>query len=453
MEVLDKYSGEKIGEIQLDNRAAIDEKINNAHVFFQKFKNADVEIRRTWITAMVDVLKKHKTYLTDLIAKEAGKPLFYAKVELDRCIRTSELGLNYFDLLAEHKAEIDLSGTTFTEGVIKRYPVGVIFGISPFNFPLNLALHKIIPALAAGNPILIKPSPYTPLSLIFLIEEFNKVVSETGLLTVVNCSNEDAEYIVKHPLINLVSFTGSDKVGWHIKSLIPKKKVILELGGNAAVYVDDSADLKGLALTIAKAATLYAGQICISTQRVFVHENLYDSFKEELIEAFKGISSGNPFDNVTNGPLIDHVHLERLLNWINKAEKKHQKILVGGNKISDNPAMLSPTLVECTNMDIELFQEEAFGPVAVLQKVRDYQEAAACINNSRYGLQAGVYTNNESVMDYMFEHLDVGGLIINGVPGFRKDEMPYGGIKDSGFGREGIRYAIEEMTELKLCIR
>lgn len=452
MEVLDKYSLEKIDEIVYDGRLEIQAKIKEAHSYFLEYRISPTSVRGNHIQVIIDLLKKHRSYLSELISREAGKPLFYAEAELDRCIRTASLGLTYFETVGRQKIKVDLEDTPFKESFTERFPVGVIFGISPFNFPLNLAIHKIIPAIASGNTILIKPSPYTPLCLNFLINEANKKLPK-GLITMINCSNEDAEFIVKHPTIKLVSFTGSDKVGWHIKSLVPKKKVILELGGNAAVYVDESADLNELATTLAKAATLYAGQICISTQRIFVHRNIYDHFKSLLTTAFNSISSGKPLNNAVNGPLIDKVHLERLSKWIENARKKEQSILAGGSSISITPPILAPTLIECTDPTIELFQEEAFGPVAVLQKVNNCRDAISAINNSRYGLQAGIFTTNKNVQEEMYRDIDVGGLIINGIPGFRKDEMPYGGVKDSGFGREGIRYAMEEMTELKLFIR
>lgn len=452
MDVLNKYSGEKIGQIEILTREQIDQKITDASVFFKENKCSDITDRKIWISAIINVLTDNRNYLTNLISEEAGKPLFYAKAELDRCIRTAQLGLEYFDLIKPHQISVDLKNTSFESSFTQRFPIGVIFGISPFNFPLNLALHKIIPAIATGNSIIIKPSPLTPLSLNFLIEKVNSSLP-SGLLAIVNCSDADAEYVVKHPLIKMVTFTGSDKVGWHIKSLIPKKKVTLELGGNAAVYIDRSSHLKGLPLTIAKAATLYAGQICISTQRIFVHEEIYNQFKSELIDAFNSISSGDPKENATNGPLIDYAHLKRLTDWISDAQESGAKILCGGNKISEFPPLLSPTLIEGGSASMKLFTEEAFGPVAVIQSVTNFQEATEMINNSKYGLQAGIFTNDLQVQNYMFENLEVGGVIFNGVPGFRKDEMPYGGVKDSGFGREGIFYAMEEMTEIKLGIR
>ncbi|CAG5079450.1 aldehyde dehydrogenase family protein [Parvicella tangerina] len=452
MKVLDKYSNKTIGTIDLDDRIIIEQKLQQATDFYQNYKLSDSQTRKKYIEVIISCLKAHKNKLVELISQETGKPIFYAKSELDRSIRTAELGLKYFNKTAIQELDIDLKDTSFKESFYRRFPVGIVFGISPFNFPLNLALHKIIPAIASGNVILIKPSPYTPLTLDFLVKEINQTVPK-GLVTITHCSNENAEFIVKHPKTNLISFTGSDQVGWHIKSLVPKKKVILELGGNAAVYIDESAELTGLATKIAKATTLFAGQICISTQRIFVHEHIYEDFKEALIAAFKQVTSGNPIDNVTNSPLIDEVHLRRLLDWIKEAEDSGGKILVGGQAQSTQPPILAPTLIEGGSSSIKLFTEEAFGPVGVLNAVRDYEAGAYQINNSKYGLQAGVFTTSAKVKDYMFDHLDVGGVIINGIPGFRKDEMPYGGIKDSGFGREGILYAMEEMTEIKLCIR
>ncbi len=451
MEINDKYSAQIIGEIVLDNRDTIDQKIEEATTLFATYQKSPVTLRTEYIQEIVKALQKNRDYLTELIVKEAGKPLFYAKSELDRCIRTAQLGLQYFEHLSRQSISVDLNSTPFNDAFVQRFPVGVVFGISPFNFPLNLALHKIIPAIASGNTILIKPSPFTPLSLDFLIHEVNKNLP-SGLVTVIHSSNEDAEYIVKHPNTKIISFTGSDQVGWHIKSLIPKKKVILELGGNAAVYVDRSASQEDLAKTIADSCILYAGQICISTQRIYVHGAIYDTFKAELIQAFENTSSGNPMDNVLNGPLIDQVHLERLTNWINEAVKGGANLLVGGSPLSTAPPLLAPTLLEGGDTQANVFQEEAFGPVAVLQKVVDHHEAARQINDSKYGLQAGIFADNPEVQEVLFNQLEVGGVIFNGVPGFRRDEMPYGGIKDSGFGREGIQYAIEEMTELKLGI-
>lgn len=452
MEVFDKYSEQKIGEVTIDERSNIDIKIELAKRFFESYRLSTFETRKVYLQVIIDILIKHKDKLTNLIVEEAGKPLFYAKSELDRCIRTAELGLNYFDQLQMQKVNVDLEKTDFSQAHTKRFPLGIIFGISPFNFPLNLALHKIIPAIASGNVILLKPSPYTPLSLDFLIKKVNKHLPK-GLLTIVHCSNDNAEYIVKHQSVRMVSFTGSDQVGWHIKSLIPKKKVALELGGNAAIYVDKSAKADGLAKVIAESIALYAGQICISTQRIFVHEAIYISFKTALIKAFQNISSGTPKDNVYNSPLIDKIHLNRLARWIENAQRNGSQLLVGGKAVSMSPPILAPTLLEGGSLDTELFQEEAFGPVGVLHAVENEKKAAQMINNSKYGLQAGFFATDKKVEDYLFNHLEVGGIIVNGVPGFRRDEMPYGGIKDSGFGREGIAYAIDEMTELKLCIR
>lgn len=452
MDVFDKYSGEFIGKVTVDNRDSIKEKLISAQRAFTTYKNSSFETRMKYILTIVDYLRENADRLTELITKEAGKPFFYAKAEIDRCIRTSELGLKYFDALERKDINVDLTETSFQESFTQRFPIGIVFGISPFNFPLNLALHKIIPALAAGNVVIIKPSPFTPLSLDLLINEINNTLP-AGLVNIVHCSNEDAEYMVKHPLTKVISFTGSDQIGWHIKSLVPKKRVTLELGGNAAVFVDKSADLNSLAQKLATATNLYSGQICISTQRIFVHTDIYDSFKSELIAALEGINSGNPKDNVINGPLIDPIHLDRLLKWIKEAQNEGGTILYGGESISEQPPILSPTLVEVESTAVKLYQEEAFGPIAILRRVNDHLEATEMINNSKYGLQAGIFTTDSAVQDYMFNYLDVGGLIINGVPGFRKDEMPYGGIKDSGFGREGILYAIEEMTELKLGIR
>jgi acyl-CoA reductase-like NAD-dependent aldehyde dehydrogenase len=452
MEVFDKYSKEIIGTIDFELWESINSKIETAHKRFQTYRHSSHIERVQYIQIIVDALIENKDHLATLIAKEAGKPLFYAINELERCIRTAQLGVAYFEILEVQNVNIDFSGTPHSKGTTKRFPIGVIFGIAPFNFPLNLALHKIIPALASGNCIIVKPSPYTPLSLTFLMNKINEKLPK-GLVQMVNCSNELAEKIVLHETIKMISFTGSAAVGWHIKSLVPKKKVTLELGGNAAVFVDDKTDFTSIAEKVANGCFLYAGQICISTQRIYVHENSYENFKKALIESTSKITSGNPLENHINSSLIDAIHLERMENWVEEAKQKGATILIGGKVLDKERNIFAPTLLENVNSSIKVYSEEVFGPIATLTKVKDYSTAISQINDSKYGLQVGIFTNDEKVISDCFDKIEVGGVIINNIPGFRKDEMPYGGIKDSGFGREGIAYAIKDMTELKLLVR
>lgn len=450
--VFDKYSKEIIGTINLESWESIMSKIESAHERFHIYRHSTHSERAQFIQVIVDALIENKDDLATLITKEAGKPLFYAINELERCIRTAQLGAAYFEMLEVQNVNIDFSGTPHSKGTTKRFPIGVIFGIAPFNFPLNLALHKIIPALASGNCIIVKPSPYTPLSLTFLVNKINEKLPK-GLVQIVNCSNELAEKIVLHETIKMISFTGSAAVGWHIKSLVPKKKVTLELGGNAAVFVDDETDFTTIAQKVATGCFLYAGQICISIQRIYVHENIYENFKKSLIDSTSKITSGNPLENHINSPLIDEIHLERMENWVEDAKQKGASILIGGKVLDKESNIFAPTLLENVNSSMKVYSEEVFGPIATLTKAKDYSTAISQINESKYGLQVGIFTENEKVISACFEKIEVGGVIINNIPGFRKDEMPYGGIKESGFGREGIAYAIEDMTELKLLVR
>ncbi len=451
MNIIDKYSQKQIGNIQFHTNDEIDIIINNAVARFEQYKNSSHDDRSKWLNIIEKVLVQHKSELSVLICQEAGKPLFYAENEIDRCIRTTQLGLRYFDKLENKSIQVDFTNAPHQSAIVKRFPVGVIFGIAPFNFPINLALHKIIPAIASGNCIIIKPSPFTPLSLQFLIDRINIHLPQ-GLIQIIHCENDQAEHIVKDQRIKMVSFTGSAQVGWHIKSLIPKNKVALELGGNAAVYIDLEENLEEIATKVAQGAYLFAGQICISTQRIFVHQDCYDYFKTLLIEAIENISSGNPMDNVFNGPLIDAHHLHRIDDWVNASVTQGAKILAGGYILDEDKNCYAPTLIEGAKKGMLVFDEEVFGPLATINKVKNYREAITQINVSKYGLQVGVFTSDKTIVSNFFNDIEAGGVIVNNVPGFRKDEMPYGGIKDSGFGREGVEYAIEEMTELKLLI-
>jgi glyceraldehyde-3-phosphate dehydrogenase (NADP+) len=328
-----------------------------------------------------------------------------------------------------------------------------VLAISPFNFPLNLALHKVGPALAAGCSVILKPSPYTPLTALALASLCKRVGLPPGVLNVVVCKNEEAELMLKDERLKMLTFTGSADVGWSLKAKAGKKKVILELGGNAAVIVDRSGDIDAAVKAIAMSAYNYAGQVCISVQRIYVDESIFDDFIEKFKVAVSELKMGPPsVEGVTVGPIIDSVHLERIKAWINEAREGGAQIIFGGDIADAEHNVFAPTLLTNTKEDMKIVAEEAFGPIAIIEKVQYFDEVIRAVNHSRYGLQAGLYTNQISQMKYAHEHLEVGGLIINGVPSFRVDSMPYGGVKDSGLGREGIKYAVEDMTEVRLLV-
>ncbi len=339
--------------------------------------------------------------------------------------------------------------TAFT----KRFPIGVIACITPFNFPLNLVLHKVAPALAVGCSVIVKPAPQAPLSTLALAGLIEKAGYPAGVFNAVVCGIPAAEKLVTDSRVAMLSFTGSEKVGWYLKQIAGQKKVVLELGGNAAVVVDKTADLATAARAVAKGAYLYAGQVCISTQRIFVVADVYQEFSKLLLAEIHQIPTGDPHDTaVISGPLIDNQHLQRIHSWINEAVAGGANLLAGGKILDERRNLYEPTLLTNTTDKMKVNSEEAFGPVAVIESVPDFGQALQAVNASRYGLQAGVFTNTFAHVKQAHEELEVGGIIINNVPGFRVDSMPYGGIKNSGFGREGIKYTMEEMTEPRLMV-
>jgi glyceraldehyde-3-phosphate dehydrogenase (NADP+) len=333
-------------------------------------------------------------------------------------------------------------------GVVRRFPIGAIASITPFNFPLNLAAHKIAPALAAGNTVIHKSPPQTPITSMILGEILANSGLPDGAANVVACTNEAAEKMVLDPRLKMLSFTGSPRVGWYLKSKAPKKKVVLELGGNAAVIVEPDADIDFVARRLSLGAFSNAGQICISVQRIYVHEKIYDRFRKKFLEETRKVKVGNPLDDDTVvGPMINSIEADRAFKWIQEAKAAGAKILAGGGR---NGNILEPTVFESVPTNANLYCEEAFAPVAILETYSEFDEAIRKVNDTRFGLQAGIFTNDTRKIFKAFDEIQVGGVIINDYPTYRIDNMPYGGVKDSGFGREGLRYAIEEMTEPKL---
>lgn len=452
-EIVNKYTNQEIESINYADARQLENAIDSANKSFENFKKTTAGKRRDLIKNIISQLEKNSEAFTSLIVAESGKPVAYARLEVQRALVTLNSAAEEAVRLGGEFVPVDFSGGEGKMAFTKRFPVGPVAAISPFNFPLNLAMHKIAPALACGCSIVLKPPHQSPLTCL----AFAKLVEEAGIppgvINVLLCDIPEAEKLVKDERIKLLSFTGSDKVGWHLKNIAGKKKVLLELGGNAAVLIDETSDLETIAPIIAKGTYNYAGQVCISTQRIYVLENIFEEFKNLLIREVKKLKSGDPAEpGITNGPLIATEHLRRINDWVNEAVEKGAKILTGGKIISENNNLYAPTLLTNTNSQMKVISEEAFGPVAAIEKVSSFEEGLEKINDSRFGLQAGVFTKNMERMKMAFNKLDVGGVIVNNVPALRMDVMPYGGIKDSGLGREGIKYAIEEMTEPKLII-
>lgn len=453
LSVKNKYDQNIIATIPYADASEVQFAISNSVQAFQSWSTLSAMERREYILKLRDGLLAEKEKFINLIVSEAGKPLDYARAEIERSALVLLFSAEEAIRLTGETVPMDYGVGKGRTAFTKRFPIGPVLAISPFNFPLNLALHKVAPALAAGNTVILKPSPYTPLTALALASLAKRVGLPAGVLNVVVCKNEEAELMLKDDRLKMLSFTGSADVGWMLKEKAGKKKVVLELGGNAAVIVDRTSNLDEAARAIATGAFLYSGQVCISVQRIFVDKEVFDEFVEKLKSATQELPVGNPAtEGVVVGPLIDRAHLERILSWIDKARAQGAQVLMGAQVIDPDRNMLAPTLITNTKEEMEIVSQEVFGPVAIVERVEYFDEVIRVINRSRYGLQAGLFTNNLSQMKYAHDHLQVGALIVNGVPGFRVDSMPYGGVKDSGLGREGVRYTMEEMTEPRLLI-
>ncbi len=396
-------------------------------------------------------ISERKQEFARTMAQEAGKPIKAARTEVERAIFT-------FNVAAEESTRIygeylPLDWQEFTAGrwgIVRRFPLGPIAGITPFNFPLNLVAHKVAPAIAAGCPLVLKPAPQTPLTALLLAEAVQQAGWPDGGLNVLPLSNEDAGLLVTDERIKLISFTGSAAVGWQIKKNCGKKKVVLELGGNAGVIVHSDADLAYAADRCVVGGFSYAGQTCISVQRILVERSGFAKFTDLLLEGVKKLKTGDPLDDSTDlGPLIRESDAVRASDWIQEAVRAGARLLCGGQR---RGPVLEPTVLTGTRPEMKVNCQEIFAPVVTVEPYDDFNQALKQINNSPYGLQAGLFTRDAKLIFNAYEELEVGGLIAGDVPAFRIDHMPYGGVKDSGLGREGLRYAIEEMTEPKLLV-
>lgn len=389
--------------------------------------------------------------LTEILIAEGGKPRSAASAEVERLINTFQLAADAVTQIEEGSVmplAVTPAAARF-RGMVKHVPIGAVSLISPFNFPLNLVAHKIAPAIAAGCPFVLKPASLTPISALKIAQVLAETDLPKGAWSVLPCERQAADILVTDDRFKMLSFTGSDQVGWDMKARAGRKKVTLELGGNAAVLIEADAVIDDALIDrLIAAAYGHAGQVCISVQRILIHADIYADVKKKLIAKLKKIKANDPaLDTTLVGPMIKEAEAIRLKKWLDKAEKKGTKILIGGRL---NGVMFEPTLLENVDAKLEIYKDEAFGPIAILEKYQDFEQGIAKINQSRFGLQAGVYTQNLNTMLYAWDHLDVGGVIINDVPTFRVDNMPYGGVKDSGLGREGIHSAIRDMQEQRL---
>ena len=445
----DPYTGRTLAQMPQADAAMLDRAIGVAHEAFATTRRSSATERAAILKKTAAAIEARRAEFVETIIAEAGKPVTLADGEVSRAVGTFTVAAEEAAHATDEDLPIDhMPGGKGHTARIRRFPVGVIYGITPFNFPLNLVAHKVAPCIASGNTMLLKPAPRTPLTSLLLGEVLLAAGMTPGQINIVACPNELAGRPMEDPRIKMVSFTGSPKVGWPIKQQAYRKKVTLELGGNAAVIVCEDADVDAAIPLIASGAFAYAGQSCISVQRVYAHASIYASFREKLLAYVRDkVKTGDPRDkSVINGPLIDRAAQERLLTWINSAGSPP---LCGGQ--AQGPC-ITPTILENVDPKQEISCNEAFGPVMTLDRYTDFPTALATVNDSRFGLQAGVFTRDPARAQQAFTTLDVGGVMINQVPTFRVENMPYGGVKDSGFGREGVRYAMEDMTEPKVLV-
>lgn len=383
------------------------------------------------------------------ITLENGKPINESRSEAERAALTFMIASEEATRINGEFISLDRNAVSEKRwGITRRYPCGPVMGIAPFNFPLNLVVHKIAPAIAAGNPIIVKPASKTPLSALLLGEILLEAGVPAGGVSILPCTGNIAETMVTDPRIKVLSFTGSASVGWQLKKLANSKRVLLELGGNAGVVIDSDANLEFAVSRCVTGAFSYAGQVCISVQRIYVHKEVYHKFLDMFIPKVQALKSGDPLDASNQlGPMIDEDNLQRVAQWVSEATSAGAKVLTGGKR---NGNFYEPTVILDTSPMMKVSCMEVFAPVVTVARIDAFEEGLNAVNDSTYGLQAGVFTNSLNHAFAAFEGLEVGGVIINDVPAYRVDHMPYGGVKMSGFGREGIKYAIEEMTEMRL---
>lgn len=451
VEIHAPYDGAAIARVYQGRREHAEAAIAAAVKAFGTTRRLPAFERQRVLRRIADGIHDRRDEFSRTLAQEAGKPIKSARSEVDRAVFT-------FHVAAEETVRgygeylpLDWQQSTAGRwGIVRRFPLGPVAGITPFNFPLNLVAHKVAPAIAAGCSIVLKPAPQTPLSSLLLAEVIQQAGWPDGGFNAVLLSNEDSSLLVTDDRIKLISFTGSAAVGWAIKNNAGKKKVALELGGNSGVIVHSDADLAYAASRCITGGFSYAGQACISVQRIFVEQSVFGKFVELLIEGVSSLKVGDPLDEESDlGPMIRESDAIRAYDWVQEAVRGGARLLCGGHR---HGSLFEPTVLTSTKPSMKVNCQEIFAPVVTVEPYADFSSALKQVNSSPYGLQAGLFTRDAKLIFQAYEELEVGGLIAGDVPTFRIDHMPYGGVKDSGLGREGLRDAIQEMTEPKLLV-
>jgi len=452
LKVSNSFTNEEIAITYIAGKKELELAIEKAQNVKKTMRNLPVYLRYEILKQIADKMLQQRERLALILAKEACKPLKFASGEIDRAIQTFIVASEETKRLPSEIMSLNWTpGGKDKEGIIKYFPIGLIAGIVPFNFPMNLAAHKIAPAIASGNCIIIKPARTTPLSTLELAKIIDETALPKGAFSVLPMDREAGQQLVTDERFAMLTFTGSPQVGWKMKSQAGMKKVILELGGNAGVIVSSSANIDLAVTKCTVGSFAYSGQVCIHIQRIYVHENIFDEFITKFTKIIKKYKIGKAEESDTDiSAMIDEENAIRVEEWINIAVNDGAKILLGGKR---NGTVVEPTILTNTKKDMNVCKMEIFGPVVIIEKFYDFTEAVDFVNDSEYGLQAGVFTNSIDEMNYAFNELEVGGVMINEVPTFRVDQMPYGGIKNSGFGREGLKFAIVEMMEPKLLVK
>jgi acyl-CoA reductase-like NAD-dependent aldehyde dehydrogenase len=451
VEVKSPFDGSVVAEVGTPNDQDVEEAVAGAAATFEESRNLPVHVRAEAMAHISRRLLERGDEVAETIAREGGKPLKWSKVEAARGASTFRWAAETIRSMDGELLRLDTDAALGSRlGLVRRFPYGPVLGIAPFNFPVNLVAHKMAPALAVGAPIVIKPATATPLGALLLGELFSETDLPGGMLSVLPISSQTAEGMVRDERFKKISFTGSSPVGWKLKRLDPKKHATLELGGNAGVIVHADADLDHAAERVAFGGYYQAGQSCIAVQRVLIQSEVYDDFVARFVKQVEGLKVGDPMDASTDvGPLIDDSALDKVASMVDEARADGAEVLTGGER---NDPFYAPTVLANVRRDMKVCQEEIFGPVTTVSEYETFEQAIDEVNGTAFGLQAGVFTRDIERAMLAHRDIQVGGVIVNDVSAFRADQMPYGGSKESGYGREGLRYAMEEMTEPRIMV-
>lgn len=453
LDVTNKYTGKLFTQTFLADKKVLEKAIIAAEKAKQACKELSSHEKFTALKYISEQLEKKKNHLSKVLSIESGKPIIYAISEIERAAQTFLIAAEECKRLPKEYMSLDWTANGKSkEGIVNYFPVGIVAGIAPFNFPMNLAVHKLAPAIAAGCPIILKPASATPLSTLELAHIINETNLPKGMISILPMDRATGNLLVTDDRINLLSFTGSPAIGWELKKQSGKKKVVLELGGNAGVIISKDIDLKKIIVKCLSGAFAYSGQICIHAQRFIVHPHLFEEFLDIMKKETEKLLSGDPIKKETQiSVMIDEDNAKRIANWVTEAVAEGAKLICGGKR---KKTFYEPTILTNTTSKMKVNAEEVFGPVICIEKYNGkIEDAVKKINDSKFGLQCGVFTDSVSELDFCFKNIEAGGIIHNDVPTLRFDQMPYGGIKESGLGREGVKYAIMDMLEAKILVK